>query len=45
MEAVVTRFAAEGLEVEEISQRSSMPVEFVEMVLNHIKILFILYFF
>lgn len=34
MEAVVTRFAAEGLEVEEISQRSSMPVEFVEMVLN-----------
>jgi len=34
MEAVVTRFAAEGLEVEEISQRSSMPVEFVKMVLN-----------
>jgi len=34
MEAVVTRFAAEGLEVEEISKRSSMPVEFVEMVLN-----------
>jgi Glyoxalase-like domain len=34
MEAVVTRFAAEGLEVEEISQISSMPVEFVEMVMN-----------
>ena len=34
MESVVIRFAAEGLEIEEISQRSSMPVEFVEMVLN-----------
>jgi len=34
MESVVKRFAAQGLTVEEISQKSSMPVEFVEMVLN-----------
>jgi catechol 2,3-dioxygenase-like lactoylglutathione lyase family enzyme len=34
MESVVIRFAAEGLEIEEISEKSSMPVEFVEMVLN-----------
>ncbi len=34
MESVVMRFAAQGLTVEEISQKSSMPVEFVEMVLN-----------
>ena len=34
LEFVVKRFAAQGFSTEEISERSSMPVEFVEMVLE-----------
>lgn len=34
LEFVVKRFAAQGLSIEEISQKSSMPVEFVQMVIN-----------
>lgn len=34
LEFVVRRFAAEGFSTEEISEKSSMPVEFVEMVLE-----------
>lgn len=34
LEFVVRRFAEQGLSVEEISEKSSMPVEFVRMVLE-----------
>lgn len=34
MDAVVKRLAVEGLSREEISQKSSMPLEFVAMVLD-----------
>lgn len=34
LEFVVKRFAAQGFSLEEISERSSMPVEFVQMVLD-----------
>jgi predicted enzyme related to lactoylglutathione lyase len=34
LEFVVKRFAACGLSLEEISEKSSMPVEFVQMVLD-----------
>lgn len=37
LDAVVRRFALEGLTREEISKRSSMPLEFVDMVLNQTK--------
>ena len=34
LEFVVKRFAAQGFSLEEISEKSSMPVEFVKMVLD-----------
>jgi len=34
IEVVIKRFAAQGLVTEEISEKSSMPVEYVKMVLN-----------
>lgn len=34
LEFVIKRFAAQGLSFEEISEKSSMPVEFVEMILK-----------
>ncbi|HOI41245.1 MAG TPA: VOC family protein [Methanobacterium sp.] len=34
LDIVVKRFASQGLAIKEISERSSMPVEFVEMVLG-----------
>ena len=34
LEFVVRRFASQGFSTEEISEKSSMPVEFVEMVLD-----------
>lgn len=34
LELVVRRFAAQGFSTEEISEKSSMPVEFVEMILG-----------
>ncbi len=34
LEFVVRRFASQGLSIEEISQKSSMPIEFVQMVLK-----------
>lgn len=34
LELVVRRFAQQGLSTEEVSQKSSMPLEFVEMVLD-----------
>ena len=34
LEFVVKRFAAQGFSLEEISEKSSMPVEFVQMVLD-----------
>jgi len=34
LDFVIRRFAAQGLSTEEISKKSSMPVEFVEMVLE-----------
>ena len=34
LEVVIKRFAAQGFNTEEISERSSMPVEYVKMVLN-----------
>lgn len=34
LEFVIKRFAAQGLSLEEISEKSSMPVEFVQMVLE-----------
>lgn len=34
LEFVVRRFAAQGFSTEEISEKSSMPVEFVQMVLD-----------
>nr|WP_319374569.1 VOC family protein [uncultured Methanobacterium sp.] len=35
LEFVVRRFAAQGLSIREISEKSSTPVEFVKMVLEH----------
>jgi catechol 2,3-dioxygenase-like lactoylglutathione lyase family enzyme len=37
MDSVIRRFAVQGLSREEISQRSSMPLEFVDMVLDQRK--------
>jgi len=37
LEFVVRRFAAQGLSVEQISESSSMPIEFVKMVLGQIQ--------
>lgn len=37
LEFVVRRFAAQGLSIEEISEKSSTPVEFVKMVLEQNK--------
>lgn len=34
LELVVKRFAQQGLSIEEVSQKSSMPLEFVDMVLD-----------
>lgn len=34
LEFVIKRFAAQGLSFEEISEKSSMPIEFVKMVLE-----------
>lgn len=34
LEFVIKRFAAQGLSLEKISEKSSMPVEFVQMVLE-----------
>ncbi len=34
LDFVVRRFADKGLNIEEISERTSMPVEFVKMVLG-----------
>lgn len=34
LEFVIRRFAAQGFSIEEISEKSSMPLEFVEMILK-----------
>jgi hypothetical protein len=34
LDFVIKRFAAQGFSTDEISEKSSMPVEFVEMVLE-----------